>query len=140
MPWLSLFKKLMWSWGRLCTQLWPIKTFPALVMHFLFTRKPICPKPKSIHMPSLNEHWHSLKWQSPWCLLNNAATSFIVDKQLKGFETSKTIVKNGTYIQHRYFEPALGYRSALEISNPLERKERGLPEREEESPWCSRAC
>ncbi|WP_191859544.1 ABC transporter permease/M1 family aminopeptidase [Hanstruepera ponticola] len=59
--------------------------------------------------------------------------TYIVDKQLKGFETSKNIVKNGTYIQHRDFEPALGYRTALEISNPLERKERGLPEREEET-------
>lgn len=57
--------------------------------------------------------------------------SYTIDKQLKGFETSKNIVQNGTYIQHRDFEPALGYRHAYEISNPLERKKRSLPEREQ---------
>ncbi|WP_223034406.1 ABC transporter permease/M1 family aminopeptidase [Hanstruepera marina] len=59
--------------------------------------------------------------------------TYTLDKQLKGFETSKNIVDNGTYMQHRDFEPALGYRTALEISNPIERKKRGLPEREEET-------
>lgn len=53
---------------------------------------------------------------------------FIIDKQLKGFQNSKNIVENGTYIQHRDFEPRLGYSSRLEISNSLERKKRGLPE------------
>ena len=57
---------------------------------------------------------------------------YTIDKQLRGFETSKNIVANGSYIQHRDFEPRLGYSSRLEISNPLERKKRGLPEIETE--------
>ncbi len=59
--------------------------------------------------------------------------NYTIDKQLKGFETSKNIVANGSYIQHRDFEPRLGYSSRLEIKNPSERQKRGLPEIEVET-------
>ncbi|SEB45123.1 ABC-type transport system involved in multi-copper enzyme maturation, permease component [Tenacibaculum sp. MAR_2009_124] len=49
----------------------------------------------------------------------------------KGFETSRSIVKNGSFINRDYFDPALGYSSGYEIQNTQERKKRGLPIREE---------
>ena len=55
--------------------------------------------------------------------------NYSLEKELKGFETDQSIVNNGTYIMHREFEPALGYRNGYEISNPLEREKRGLSER-----------
>lgn len=57
--------------------------------------------------------------------------SYSMDKQLKGFETDNAIVNNGSYIMHREFEPILGYRNGMEISNSLEREKRGLAIREE---------
>ena len=57
---------------------------------------------------------------------------YALRKELKGFETDRTLVANGTYIQQRSFEPALGYISSYEISNALERETRGLPERLED--------
>ena len=53
--------------------------------------------------------------------------------KLKGYEVDKTIVKNGTYITHRDFEPMLGYSSSLEITNNIEREKRNLPKREKEN-------
>ncbi len=47
------------------------------------------------------------------------------------FKVDRTIVENGTYIRHDVFEPTLGYRSSLELSDPFEREKRGLPKREE---------
>lgn len=58
--------------------------------------------------------------------------NFELRYDVKGYEQNKTIVKNGTYIRHRNFEPMMGYSSSLEISNKTERKKRNLPEREEE--------
>ncbi|MDY8135274.1 ABC transporter permease/M1 family aminopeptidase [Aquimarina sp. 2201CG5-10] len=49
-----------------------------------------------------------------------------------GFETKTDIVNNGSYILHSSFEPSLGYRPSMEIRDSKERKNRGLPEREEE--------
>lgn len=56
--------------------------------------------------------------------------SFEIVKEKKGYEADQSIVKNGTYITHRDFEPYLGYRSAIEISNNFERQKRGLPKKE----------
>ena len=56
-----------------------------------------------------------------------------IHKALKGYETSKEIVANGTYISFRSFEPRLAYRSSLEISDSFEREKRGLPRIEDES-------
>jgi ABC-2 type transport system permease protein len=55
--------------------------------------------------------------------------SFEIVKEKKGYVVDQTIVKNGTYITHRDFEPYIGYRSAIEISNDYERQKRGLPKR-----------
>ena len=44
------------------------------------------------------------------------------------FRPDYTIVKNGTYLRHEEFEPLLGYKRGLELSDPLERKKRGLTE------------
>jgi len=58
--------------------------------------------------------------------------TFELKYELKGYEADKTIVNNGTYITHRNFEPILGYSSGIEITNKVERKNRNLPEREED--------
>jgi len=55
-----------------------------------------------------------------------------IHKALKGYETSNEILANGTYISLRSFEPALTYRSSLEISDHFEREKRALPPIEEE--------
>ena len=41
---------------------------------------------------------------------------FELKKELKGYEEDNSIVKNGSYIIHRNFEPVLGYGPGLEIS------------------------
>ncbi|RSC93186.1 ABC transporter permease/M1 family aminopeptidase [Tenacibaculum singaporense] len=58
--------------------------------------------------------------------------TFVIEKELKGYEEDKSIVNNGTYITSRSFEPIIGYASGLEIRDRIERKKRGLPKREEE--------
>lgn len=60
--------------------------------------------------------------------------AYEVIKEKTGFETSTTIVKNGSYILHTSFEPILGYRSSREIKNNFERKKRGLPALKKETP------
>lgn len=50
----------------------------------------------------------------------------------KGYEESKAIVANGSYITHRDFEPILGYSSGVEIIQKKEREKRGLAEKIEE--------
>jgi len=57
---------------------------------------------------------------------------YTLEKQLKGFETSRNIVNNGSYIMNRDFKPSLGYRTGMEISNAMEREKRGLPKRLED--------
>ncbi len=54
-------------------------------------------------------------------------------KQSSPYNVDRMIVKNGTYMRHDMFEPALGYRSSMEISNPHERKTRGLPPQKTET-------
>ncbi|MFC4635315.1 M1 family aminopeptidase [Dokdonia ponticola] len=53
-------------------------------------------------------------------------------KQSSPFKVDKTILKNGTYIRHDVFEPVLGYRRSIELSNAYERQKRGLPEQDAE--------
>ncbi|MDF1864661.1 MAG: M1 family aminopeptidase [Saprospiraceae bacterium] len=53
-------------------------------------------------------------------------------KEKKGFDRSRDIVKNGSFMMHSDFEPALSYRSSLEIADNFEREKRGLPKRIEE--------
>lgn len=52
---------------------------------------------------------------------------FNVNYDLKGYEESKTIISNGSYITHRDFEPILGYHSGFEIIQKEERIKRELP-------------
>ncbi|MEM7375126.1 MAG: M1 family aminopeptidase [Bacteroidota bacterium] len=53
--------------------------------------------------------------------------------EVSGFETSKQIVANGSYISQHDFQPMLGYRKSLEIKDEFERTKRGLPKRTEEA-------
>ncbi len=59
--------------------------------------------------------------------------SFEIIHQQKGYETPKSLVKNGSYIIHTGLGPALNYRSSKEIHDNFERQKRGLPKREEEA-------
>ncbi|MGI9531255.1 M1 family aminopeptidase [Lutimonas sp.] len=59
--------------------------------------------------------------------------TYELSKTLKGYDEDNTIVKNGSYITHRNFEPIMGYSSGLEISNRVERQKRNLPEIEVEN-------
>ena len=55
--------------------------------------------------------------------------TYELNKTLKGYDEDNTIVKNGSYIAHRNFEPVLGYGTGLEIRNRAERQKRELPKR-----------
>lgn len=44
------------------------------------------------------------------------------------FNPDYSIVKSGTYLRHEFFDPVLGYKKDLELSDPQERKKRGLPQ------------
>ena len=57
--------------------------------------------------------------------------TFETKKVLKGYETDRTIIHNGSYITHRNFDP-FHYGSGMEITDPMERQKRNLPKREEE--------
>lgn len=46
--------------------------------------------------------------------------------QSRPFKPDYSIVKNGTYQRHEFFEPQLEYQKRLEIIDPYERKKRGL--------------
>lgn len=59
----------------------------------------------------------------------NVHFSFKIIKEKKGYEEDQSIVNNGSYITHRDFEPFIGYRKSIEISNNFERQKRGLPKR-----------
>ncbi|UTD14473.1 hypothetical protein HER15_02855 [Tenacibaculum mesophilum] len=63
---------------------------------------------------------------------DSVAYTFVIEKELKGYEEDKSIVNNGTYITFRNFEPIIGYASGFEILDKTERKKRGLPERDED--------
>ena len=56
--------------------------------------------------------------------------TYNMEKQVKGFETNKTINSNGTYIQNQNFNPILGYVNNYEIEYNYERIQRGLPKRD----------
>jgi ABC-type transport system involved in multi-copper enzyme maturation permease subunit len=58
--------------------------------------------------------------------------TFEIEYKDEGYEFNQEILKNGTYLSHRSFEPFFGYRTSLEISDNFERGKRGLPKREEE--------
>lgn len=53
--------------------------------------------------------------------------NYEINKEVKGYANEKSIVKNGTYVTYRDFEPKLGYSSGMEIKNKQERDKRGLP-------------
>ncbi|MDY8136159.1 ABC transporter permease/M1 family aminopeptidase [Aquimarina sp. 2201CG5-10] len=55
---------------------------------------------------------------------------FVLEEKIQGFQTSRSIMNNSTYISHNRFDPLLGYVDLLEINDPEERKKRGLPARE----------
>ncbi len=57
--------------------------------------------------------------------------TFETKKVLKGYETDRTIIQNGSYITHRNFDP-FHYGSGMEITDPMERQKRNLPKRLEE--------
>lgn len=50
----------------------------------------------------------------------------------KGFETSTSLINNGSFIQHSNFEPILGYTTSFEITDSFEREKRGLPKQIED--------
>ena len=58
--------------------------------------------------------------------------SYTISYTNKGFETSKSIVKNGTFIMMRTFNPIVGYVEGYEIQDPYERKLRNLPLKKEQ--------
>ncbi|MEQ8706005.1 MAG: M1 family aminopeptidase [Phaeodactylibacter sp.] len=45
----------------------------------------------------------------------------------KGYESSKSLLENGTYLSRGEYDPVLNYRRSLEIQDPTERHQRGLP-------------
>lgn len=52
--------------------------------------------------------------------------SYEINKEVKGYANEKSMIKNGTYVTYRDFEPKLGYSSGMEIKNKQERQKRGL--------------
>ena len=58
---------------------------------------------------------------------------FKLDYTLKGYEDSRVIVDNGSYITHRDFEPILGYSSIFEIKSNKEREKYELAPLEKET-------
>jgi len=58
--------------------------------------------------------------------------NFEINYQAEGYEFDQEILKNGTYLSHGSFEPFLGYRTGMEISDNFEREKRGLPKKEDE--------
>ncbi|MDW7693008.1 M1 family aminopeptidase [Flammeovirgaceae bacterium SG7u.111] len=59
--------------------------------------------------------------------------SYELTKTLTGYETSRTIVPNGSYLTDREFAPILSYRESVEIADNREREKRGLPRKEKET-------
>jgi ABC-type transport system involved in multi-copper enzyme maturation permease subunit len=58
--------------------------------------------------------------------------NYEINYKVTGYKFDQEIVKNGTYLSHRSFEPSLSYRSGMEIPNNFEREKRGLPIKETE--------
>lgn len=111
------------------------KSTDALTKYMIIEKEPI--KEISLEGANIIEHNSELgvfifQFKEPLYPNEEVKFEYEIDKQVKGFETSRNIVKNGTYIPHRDFEPRIGYFSELEILNSTERKKRGLPEIEKE--------
>lgn len=70
------------------------------------------------------------KFDTPILPQETARLRYNFTKKSSPYEVDRSIVKNGSYIRHDQFEPALGYRSSIELSDPQERLKRGLPEQE----------
>lgn len=66
---------------------------------------------------------HPLKTQEQLSL------TFELRESVQGFETSKEVMTNGSYISHQIFDPFLSYLDRLEIDDAMERSKRGLPEK-----------
>jgi hypothetical protein len=60
--------------------------------------------------------------------------SFSVDGHHTGLYNGNDLVDNGSYVHLRDFSPFLGYSTSMEISDNSERRKRGLPGREPETP------
>jgi len=69
------------------------------------------------------------KFDKPLLPNDSVRYTYKLKSELKGYDTNRTIVNNGSYIGHRNFEPVLGYGSGLEITSRIERQKRGLPKR-----------
>lgn len=102
---------------------------------FITERKPI----NSINLSGakLIEHHKKLgvylfEFDRPIQSQDSVNLTFDLTYELKGYTTDKALVANGSYIQNRDFDPYIGYRTALEITNKQERKKRNLPKKEEE--------
>ncbi len=58
--------------------------------------------------------------------------SYKLHQENTGFKSSRSLVKNGSYISQHDFSPAFGYRGSLELRDNFERAKRGLEKREED--------
>ena len=72
---------------------------------------------------------HLFQFEVPLKPNDSVTFTYELTKTLKGFDDDMSIAENGTYINRSSnFEPILGYRSGIEITNKPEREKRGLPE------------
>lgn len=58
--------------------------------------------------------------------------SYQLIEENSGFKTSRSLVKNGSYISQNDFMPVFGYRRSLELQDNFERKKQGLEKRKKE--------
>lgn len=70
------------------------------------------------------------KFDSPILPQETARLRYNFTKKSSPYRVDRMIANNGSYIRHDQFEPALGYRSSIELSDRQERIRRGLPEQE----------
>lgn len=57
--------------------------------------------------------------------------SYELVKEKRGFNISRDVVNNGSYITSNMFEPVIGYQESYEIQDSFERTKRGLPIKDE---------
>ncbi|MEH0157273.1 M1 family aminopeptidase [Limibacter armeniacum] len=67
------------------------------------------------------------RFDKPIAPQDTIALEYELTYKPKGYAFNKAIVKNGTFIPIRDFEPMLGYSTGKEILDAFERKKRGLP-------------
>ena len=108
------------------------------------TKKPMksifvtAPQPlKSINIEGSKQVFHDtdlgtylFELNSPLLPEESLKMTYNMEKQVKGFETNKTINTNGTYIKNQNFNPILGYVNNYEIEYNYERIQRGLPKKD----------